>query len=35
MSSLIDFVRSLFAPVRPLPAGLYHYQAPPEAEFPW
>ena len=35
MSSLIDSVRSLFAPVRPLPAGLYHFQAPPEAEFPY
>lgn len=35
MSNLIDSVRNLFAPIRPLPAGLYHYQAPPEAEFPY
>ena len=35
MSSLIDSIRNLFVPVRPLPAGLYHYQAPPEAESPY
>jgi len=35
MSSLIDSVRNLFTPARPLPAGLYHYQAPPEAQFPY
>ncbi len=35
MSSLLESVRSFFSPVRPLPVGLYHYQAPPEAEFPY
>jgi hypothetical protein len=35
MSSLFNSIRNRFAAVRPLPAGLYHYQAPPEAEFPY
>ena len=35
MPSLIDSVRNFFAPAQPLPPGLYHYQAPPEAERPY
>ena len=35
MSSLLDYVRNMFAPARPLPPGLYHYQAPPEADLPY
>lgn len=35
MSGLSDSIRSLFSSTKPLPAGLYHYQAPPEAEFPY
>jgi hypothetical protein len=35
MPSLLDSIRTFFSPVRPLPPGLYHYQAPPEAEFPY
>lgn len=32
MSSLRETIRSLFTPVRPLPPGSYHYQAPPADE---
>jgi organic radical activating enzyme len=35
MSSLLDPIRSFFSPVQPLAPGLYHYQAPPEAEYPY
>ena len=35
MSSVLDSIRSFFSPAQPLPAGLYHYQAPPEAELPY
>jgi len=30
MTTIRESIRRLFAPVEPLPAGIYHYQAPPE-----
>lgn len=34
--NLIDqFIERFFPPVMKLPTGIYHYQAPPEAEFPY
>ncbi len=30
MDQLFGSIRQLFTPVKPLPAGMYHYQAPPE-----
>jgi organic radical activating enzyme len=30
MTSIRESVRRMFTPVKPLPAGIYHYQAPPE-----
>ncbi len=35
MSSIIETVRHLFTPVKPLPAGIFHYQAPPDAPVPY
>ncbi len=35
MSTIIESVRRLFTPVKPLPAGIFHYQAPPEAPVPY
>ncbi len=35
MSNIIESVRRLFTPVKPLPAGIFHYQAPPEAPVPY
>jgi hypothetical protein len=35
MSSVFDSIRHYFSPAQRLPPGLYHYQAPPEAEFPY
>ena len=35
MTSIREAVRRFFAQREPLPAGIYHYQAPPEAEFPY
>ncbi len=35
MTSILQTVRRLFTQKQPLPAGIYHYQAPPEAEFPY
>ncbi len=32
MSKIIDRITNLFQPAKPLPAGLYHYQTPPQAE---
>ncbi len=33
MTSIREAVRSLFTQKEPLPAGVYHYQAPPDADF--
>jgi hypothetical protein len=35
MPGLVDSVRTYFSKTQPLPAGLYHYQAPPDAELPY
>ncbi len=35
MTSIREAVRNLFTQKEPLPAGVYHYQAPPDAEFPY
>jgi len=35
MTSIREAVRQLFTQKEPLPAGVYHYQAPPDAEFPY
>src|SRR5512136_1027714 len=35
MSNIIESVRHLLTPVKPLPAGIFHYQAPPEAPVPY
>jgi len=35
MSNIIESVRRLLTPVKPLSAGIYHYQAPPEAPVPY
>lgn len=35
MSRIINAIRSKFQQVQPLPPGMYHYQAPPESEFPY
>jgi hypothetical protein len=35
MTSIREFIRRRFAPVKPLKPGVYHYQAPPDAEFPY
>jgi hypothetical protein len=35
MTSIREIIRRRFAQTQPLPAGIYHYQAPPEADFPY
>ncbi len=35
MSSVIESVRRFLTPVRPLPPGIFHYQAPPDAPVPY
>jgi hypothetical protein len=35
MSSIIESVKHLFTRVVPLPPGIYHYQAPPDAPIPY
>jgi hypothetical protein len=35
MSNIIESVKHLFTRVVPLPAGIYHYQAPPDAPSPY
>lgn len=35
MTSIREAIRRRFAPVKPLPPGVYHYQAPPDAEYPY
>lgn len=35
MTSIREAIRRRFAPAKPLEAGVYHYQAPPDAEFPY
>jgi hypothetical protein len=35
MSNIIESVKRLFTPVMPLPPGIYHYQAPPDAPIPY
>jgi hypothetical protein len=35
MTSIRETIRRRFAPVKPLPAGIYHYQAPPDSDFPY
>src|SRR4030066_1768516 len=35
MSTILNSVRRLFTPVAPLPPGIFHYQAPPEAAIPY
>ena len=34
MTSIREFIRKQFAPAEPIPVGIYHYQAPPDADFP-
>jgi hypothetical protein len=35
MSNIIEAVRHLFTPVKPLAPGIFHYQAPPDAPVPY
>jgi hypothetical protein len=35
MSTIIESIRRLFTPSAPLPPGIYHYQAPPDAPSPY
>ena len=35
MTSIREIIRQRFATVQPLPAGIFQYQAPPEADFPY
>jgi len=35
MTSLREIIRRRFAQAQPLPAGIYHFQAPPDADFPY
>jgi organic radical activating enzyme len=35
MTSIREVIRRRFASAEPLPSGIYHYQAPPDAEFPY
>jgi organic radical activating enzyme len=35
MTSIREAIRRRFAQAQPLPAGIYHYQAPPDADFPY
>ena len=35
MNLLDTILKRIFPPVEPLPAGVYHYQAPPDAPFPY
>ena len=35
MSNLVNSIRELFVQKEPLPVGVFHYQAPPEAENPY
>ncbi len=35
MTNLREIIRRRFAQAQPLPAGIYHYQAPPDADFPY
>jgi organic radical activating enzyme len=35
MTSIIDSIKHLFTPHTPIPAGIYHYQAPPDAPTPY
>jgi hypothetical protein len=35
MTSIREAIRRRLAPAKPLPAGIYQYQAPPDADFPY
>lgn len=35
MTSIREIIRKRFSQAQPLPAGIYHYQAPPAADFPY
>src|SRR5512136_2551064 len=35
MSNIIESVRHLLTPVKPLSPGIFHYQAPPDAAVPY
>ena len=35
MSSIVESIKHLFTPVVPLPPGIYHFQAPPDASTPY
>ena len=35
LKKIDDFFDRLYNPTKPIPAGIYHYQAPPEAELPY
>src|SRR5512143_819253 len=35
MSNIVDAVRRLLTPVKPLSPGIFHFQAPPEAPVPY
>jgi hypothetical protein len=35
MTNILESLQHLFTPVKPLPSGIFHYQAPPEATVPY
>jgi hypothetical protein len=35
MTNILETLQNLFTPVKPLPSGIFHYQAPPDAEVPY
>ncbi|MBN1665945.1 MAG: radical SAM protein [Anaerolineales bacterium] len=35
MTSILEIIRRRFGSVQPIPSGIYHYIAPPHAEFPY
>ena len=35
MNVIRDLWERFFPPIQPLPAGMYHYQAPPDSEYPY
>jgi len=35
MTSIREVIRRRFTPVQPLEPGIYHFQAPPDEDFPY
>ena len=35
MTNILESIQHLFTPVKSLPIGIYHYQAPPDAQVPY